>query len=509
MKKSKLLVLLCAVMTIAMVISAVVVPVMASEGNFYTDSFNYDSFADMAQDGMWSLETVRKTDTETPALDNGALKMTKKNSVSFNWTEFIPVSRYSAEDENTFEFDMKITDFGTSGEYWGNSAHTGALYVGFGGYYNLLRTNQKDGTLYVGGSKTSSKDILNKDVHVKIEWCGTSIYTVMTDSAGNKILDGTRTNDSYTVMNNTSISDQKRSTAMTYLVLRCESGAVEIDNFSFNVFPVELEEFKIKTSITLDSQIRYNVYIPASDELKSFTLEGKEYSDLLSTANNIVNVDGADYYCVSISLPAAEAARSINLRVTLEKYENDFVGSWSLNIPKYAQKVIANGNDIENQLAKDVLAYVKAAYNYFAELNEQEEILRVNALIESIIGDYAGTPTSSGTTDTTAPVVAVTLNLDAKPSIRFYVTDTSVGFYADGRKLNTVSGTDANGTYVELDVYAYALCETITYAEGGSYHISDFLAGAEGETHEALVKAFVKYTESAAAYRESVVASGN
>ena len=92
-----------------------------------------------------------------------------------------------------------------------------------------------------------------------------------------------------------------------------------------------------------------------------------------------------------------------------------------------------------------------------------------------------------------------------KPSIRFYVTDTSVVFYANGRKLNTVSGTDANGAYVELDVYAYALSETITYANGGSYHVSSFTEGAAGTSYETLVKAFVKYTESAAAYRNYVI----
>ena len=58
---------------------------------------------------------------------------------------------------------------------------------------------------------------------------------------------------------------------------------------------------------------------------------------------------------------------------------------------------------------------------------------------------------------------------------------------------------------VELDVYAYALAETITYGNGGSYHISSFVSGSEGQPHEALVKAFAKYVESAEAYRNSVV----
>jgi len=103
-------------------------------------------------------------------------------------------------------------------------------------------------------------------------------------------------------------------------------------------------------------------------------------------------------------------------------------------------------------------------------------------------------------------VTSVTLNLDSKPSIRFYVTDTTVEFYANGKKLDTVTGTDeAYGAYVELDVYAYVLAQTITYGEGGSYHISDFLAKSAGESHENLVSCFVKYVESAADYRESVI----
>ena len=51
----------------------------------------------------------------------------------------------------------------------------------------------------------------------------------------------------------------------------------------------------------------------------------------------------------------------------------------------------------------------------------------------------------------------------------------------------------------------FILCETITYTGGGSYHISDFLKGAEGKDYEAVAKAFVKYTESAADYRNSVI----
>ena len=271
-----------------------------------------------------------------------------------------------------------------------------------------------------------------------------------------------------------------------------------------NIETVDID-FAPKMSITLASELVMNVYIPL-ESVQKFTFNGVTYENLEAIANKKVTVDGNDYYLLKVALGSAEAAKSVELVATLNAGDKTVTATFTFSIPKYATKLIANGNDVEKTLAKDVLAYVKAAYIYFAEFNSEEEIASVVALIDSIIGaDYTSAPVLSGVTNTVSPVKSVTLNLDAKPSIRFYVTDTSVEFYADGKKLNTVSGTDANGAYVELDVYAYALSETITYGNGGSYHVSSFTEGAEGTSYETLVKAFVKYTESAAAYRNYVI----
>ena len=281
------------------------------------------------------------------------------------------------------------------------------------------------------------------------------------------------------------------------------------ESIVYRLRPVEVADvdYKIKTSITLDSQLVMNVYIPVESTQK-FTFNGEKYENLNGIADKIITLDdGKQYYVVSVALSSAEAASDIKLVCTVSIGEESATARFTLSIPKYATKVIADtaSTDVEKTLVKDVLAYVKAAYNYFTEFNNAEEIERVNSLIDSIIGDYTSAPVSSGDVVTISPVKAVTLNLDEKPSIRFYVTDTSVEFYANGKKLNTVSGTDANGTYVQLDVYAYVLSETITYGDGGSYHISDFINGAAGTSHEVLVKAFVKYTESAADYRNTVI----
>ncbi len=265
-------------------------------------------------------------------------------------------------------------------------------------------------------------------------------------------------------------------------------------------------DFTPKMSITLDNEFVVNVYVPVNKDLQNLVIDGKTYG--LEALKSIAktNVDGTDYYVFKIALGSSEAASEITLAASFDLGENTARASYTFSIPKYAEKLINGGNDVEKTLARDVLAYIRAAYEYFTEHNEKAEIERVSALIDAIIGDYEAVPTSSGATNTAAPVKSVTLDLDARPTVRFYVTDTAVEFYASGKKLNTVTGTDTeNGAYVELDVYAYALAETITY-EGGSYHISDFVGGSVGTSHEALVNAFAKYVESAADYRRAVIA---
>ena len=270
------------------------------------------------------------------------------------------------------------------------------------------------------------------------------------------------------------------------------------------------KSYSPKMSITLANSFIMNVYVPVAGTQK-FTFDGVTYENLDPNGENVVTLsDGKAYYLVTVNLGSAEGAKEVKLTASVDLGNSIANATFTFSIPKYAAKLLADADatETEKTLVRDVLAYVKEAYNYvgFAGDNTAEEIARVNALIESIIGDYVGTPTISGeSADNNGGVVtAVTLNLDATPSIRFYTTNTSLALYANGRKLNTVSGTDANGTYVELDVYAYALAETITFGNGGSYHISSYVAGA-GENEKALANAFVNYVESAAAYRDKVI----
>ncbi len=196
--------------------------------NTYSQSFSYASVDGvMTGNGVWGLETVRKTDAVNPTLSNGILKLGEKASVQFNWTKVKGIGEYDATKNYIFEFDAKITDKG-DGSVWGGSGNTRALYVAFGGWYNLLEINDTNGQVKIGSNTKNfaDADYLNKSVHVTISWSGDTISTSVTDASGNVLISGSRTSSSFTDMT-------AEQAAMTYLVLRCEDGAAEIDNFTF------------------------------------------------------------------------------------------------------------------------------------------------------------------------------------------------------------------------------------------------------------------------------------
>ena len=189
--------------------------------------------------------------------------------------------------------------------------------------------------------------------------------------------------------------------------------------------------------------------------------------------------------------------------------------TFTFSIPRYAQKVIADGSVEEKQLVLDVLSYVRAAYAYFGT-----EDATAIAAIDAILGegyDENNKHTDEGSADSvTTGLAGATLVLDATPAIRFYLAEgadaSAYEFFIGESKVKTVSGTDTTGAYIEIVVYAYAMCETVTYTvsgeAGGSYHIASYYAYATAKGDAkliALVDRMWKYFQSARDYRASVI----
>ncbi len=264
-------------------------------------------------------------------------------------------------------------------------------------------------------------------------------------------------------------------------------------------------------SITLDRDLILNVYVPVSDKLTALTFAGAAV-DL--TALETAELDGSAYYVIRTPLAASAAAGTLEMSATLTAGDFSATKSYTFSTVRYAELVLEGENEIEKALVKNVLSYVRAAYAYFSTTDE-DAMARIDAILGKDYDKNNAHVQEGSAESVTTGFKGATLVLDATPAIRFYLEDgadaSAYAFYIGGSKVNTVTGTDTNGRYIEIDVYAYAMCETVTYttngSEGGSYHIASYYAYAAAGTDAsltALVDRMWAYFQSARDYRKSV-----
>ena len=271
-------------------------------------------------------------------------------------------------------------------------------------------------------------------------------------------------------------------------------------------------EFTPKMSITLDRDLVMNVYVPA-EILVKFSFNGEKYEDLAAIEDLKTEIDGKEYYLVKAPLAASEAASDVKLVATVSVGDSTASATFTFSVIKYAEKLCADGEQAEIQLVSDILSYVRAAYAYFG-IDDDRAIARIDELLGENYDENNAPALAGSETAPSEGLLGATLVLDATPAIRFYISADAdadaYSFYADGRRLAAIEGSDADGRYLELNVYAYAMCKTITYTVGdasGSYHINSYYAFAKTQGDNSLitlVERFAKYCESAEAYRLSV-----
>lgn len=301
--------------------------------------------------------------------------------------------------------------------------------------------------------------------------------------------------------------------ALEYVRASEESGIA-----TFTLMTAGLNSYLPKTNITLDSSLVMNVFVPAF-LTKSFTLDGDTYTDLTELDDKRIALDdGKDYYRFDIPLSAYTAAREISLVSTVEYEEGSARGEFKLSIPKYAASIIGGEDAVEAALLKDVLSYIRAAYSFF-NMKDAEAMAKIDELLGDGY-DEANPPATAGSeTDPTEGLTGVTFALNSTPAIRFYIGENDSSrytFFIGDKQLKANEGNDPEnptlGKYLEMDVYAYEMCETITYKidgiEKGSYNISAYYAWSKGKNNEklvTLVERFMRYAESAKAYKNSMI----
>ncbi|MBE6536994.1 MAG: hypothetical protein E7673_03470 [Ruminococcaceae bacterium] len=266
--------------------------------------------------------------------------------------------------------------------------------------------------------------------------------------------------------------------------------------------------FKLKTSITLDTNVILNIY--ASEKaLVSFEVGGESYTDL--SALKSVEVGGEKYYHVSVPLAAAEMAAEISFKANLNSESVSESFTYTLSVPKYAKKLLADDGVSANTkvLVGDILAYARAAYEYFE--GDAEGILNIDEVLDKDYFEISKYEGEGKEPELCPDIDEATFVLGENPSMRFYLPygedPASYEFFVNGKKINTVY--DAENNFISTDVYAYELRDTVSYTykgeAKGSYCVENYLyfasVTANDEKLVTLFERFIKYLESAKVYR--------
>ncbi|MBQ9084923.1 MAG: Ig-like domain-containing protein [Clostridia bacterium] len=280
-----------------------------------------------------------------------------------------------------------------------------------------------------------------------------------------------------------------------------------------------------KASLTLYSDFDYNLYIPVNSFITSITVGDTVYTELDKL--EVVVIGGESYYRITLDIGIKAAADTFRLTIaTMVDEESDYgyEQNWTLGVISYAEKLLSGSyTEVEKALAKDILAYIRAAYIF--DGSDAEETTRVKNLIDEIIGaDYVSEPDEIGeAVESTGGLDSAALYLDNSPAFIFFpeLDENGEPIYSPQKYSFAIGNTTliteesvVNGKEcILVYTYAYAISENVIYSiEGtdieGEYNLAAYLAFAEGEGDAelvALVKALWRYSDSAKAYRAEVI----
>jgi len=341
-------------------------------------------------------------------------------------------------------------------------------------------------------------------------------FNLVTKDAADKVVFAKNANGEYIklVLNKDTAAPSTNTVYTTADGIDCVF--VKADATTYTLYPKVMLGFKIKSSVSLWSNLVYNVYIPTAN-VKGFTVNGNE------PEYTTVTMDEVEYYLVSVPLAAGDSLSDIEVRVTLNAGSTDVSAKWTLSVLSYVSRVLGDGCDpVTEALMKDMLSYARAAHIFFGRTDGIEAKL---SAIEAILGaDYDVNnkviipENSAKKPEDDTYFTYITADLGEIPSFRFYLADgygkDDFSFKVGGAAVEATEGSDSEyGRYLEIVVYAYRMCDDVTYTvkDNGvteSYNIYAYYEWAKTLNNDNLVlivERLMKYSESADKYRDSVL----
>jgi len=308
--------------------------------------------------------------------------------------------------------------------------------------------------------------------------------------------------------------------------------SVDGENTIYKVYPEVMVGYKIKSSVTLYSNFVYNIYIPVTDTVSAVYING----EIITLDDGMITeIDGTDYYCIQVSLPASKSLNDIKVTVSLLSGETMVNAKWTLNVVKYAKTVIAgNGSDVEKTLVRDMLSYAASAHTYF---ETTEDVIDKLSEIANILGENYDKNNKVTVPEDAAKQPAddtyftsIAIYLGEVPSFRFYLSSgyevSDFTFAVGGRNVRAIpldENNDGTADCIEIVMYAYMMLDDVSYTvvdKDSEASVTEYynlyayykyvtsLTGDDADSNlVSIVERLMKYAESSNAYREYVLNS--
>ncbi|MBE6636164.1 MAG: hypothetical protein E7617_08295, partial [Ruminococcaceae bacterium] len=250
--------------------------------------------------------------------------------------------------------------------------------------FDYTGANTNAGMLYLS-DLGDTKSIFNISINGGEIIAGTnSSFNFITKTAEDKVVFDRNEDGEYTTLKLTGGAQAPSDSIVYNTADNCECAFVysssDDGNDVYTLYPKVMLGFKIKSSVSLWSNLVYNVYIPTAN-VKGFTVNGNE------PEYTTVTMDEVEYYLVSVPLAAGDSLSDIEVRVTLNAGSTDVSAKWTLSVLSYVSRVLGDGCDsVTEALMKDMLSYARAAHIFFGRTDGIEAKL---SAIDAILGaDY-------------------------------------------------------------------------------------------------------------------------